>query len=85
MPIYQHINEQCVALANINDFLGTMNSGLKISCTIAVDPQKETNRGFFSQTDRRARNLTATWELKNKYTCFNYPVYVLVCYSPYVF
>uniref|UniRef100_A0A8P4GC93 VWFA domain-containing protein n=1 Tax=Dicentrarchus labrax TaxID=13489 RepID=A0A8P4GC93_DICLA len=42
---------------------GAMSSGLNISYVIDVDPMRQTYRGFFSQTDKKARNLTSTYTL----------------------
>ncbi|XP_040892771.1 integrin alpha-L-like [Toxotes jaculatrix] len=58
---------------------GTVNSGLNISYTIDVDPMRQTHRGFFSPTDRKARNLTSTYELRDKETCFSYPIHMPIC------
>uniref|UniRef100_UPI0037E83128 integrin alpha-L n=1 Tax=Semicossyphus pulcher TaxID=241346 RepID=UPI0037E83128 len=54
------------------------SSGLNISYTLDVDPMRHKFRGFFSQTDRRARNLTTTYML-TKDTCFNYSIYMPKC------
>ncbi|KAK5866566.1 hypothetical protein PBY51_020749 [Eleginops maclovinus] len=56
-----------------------MSSTLNISYTIDVDPTRQTYRGFFSQTDRKARNLTSTYELRDKDICFNHSIYMQKC------
>uniref|UniRef100_A0A8C4EYV9 VWFA domain-containing protein n=1 Tax=Dicentrarchus labrax TaxID=13489 RepID=A0A8C4EYV9_DICLA len=58
---------------------GAMSSGLNISYVIDVDPMRQTYRGFFSQTDKKARNLTSTYTLREKETCFNYSIYMPKC------
>ncbi|XP_054460569.1 integrin alpha-D [Anoplopoma fimbria] len=57
----------------------TKSSGLNISYMLIVDPTRQTFRGFFSETDRKARNLTSTYELKDGNNCFNYFVYMPKC------
>ncbi|KAL3067537.1 hypothetical protein OYC64_017292 [Pagothenia borchgrevinki] len=57
-----------------------MSSTLNISYSIDVDPTRTTMyRGFFSETDRKARNLTSTPELRDKDTCFNHSIYMQKC------
>ncbi|XP_031723040.1 integrin alpha-L isoform X1 [Anarrhichthys ocellatus] len=56
-----------------------MSSGLNISYMLNVDPMRQTNRGFFSQTNKKDRNLISTYELRDKDTCFNYSVYMPKC------
>ncbi|XP_051241529.1 integrin alpha-L-like isoform X7 [Dicentrarchus labrax] len=58
---------------------GAISSGLNISYILDVDPMRQTHRGFFSQTDEKARNLTSTYELRDKNTCFPYTIYMLKC------
>ncbi|XP_050926831.1 integrin alpha-L [Lates calcarifer] len=58
---------------------GTVNPELNISYTLEVDPMRQTYRGFFSPTDREARNLTSTHELKDKETFFNFTIYMAKC------
>ncbi|XP_044044763.1 integrin alpha-L-like isoform X2 [Siniperca chuatsi] len=58
---------------------GAMNSGLNISYTLDVDPMRQTHRAFFSPTDKTARNLTSTLELRDKDTCFNCSIYMPKC------
>ncbi|KAE8301014.1 Integrin alpha-L CD11 antigen-like family member A [Larimichthys crocea] len=55
---------------------GSTSSGLIISYTLNVDPMKQTHRGFFSQTDEKAWNLTSTCKLSDKDTCFNHSIYM---------
>nr|XP_046258402.1 integrin alpha-D [Scatophagus argus] len=54
-------------------------SRLNISYMLNVDPMRQTYRGFFSQTDRKARTFIHTCELKNGNTCFKYSVYMPKC------
>ncbi|KAF3851882.1 hypothetical protein F7725_005237 [Dissostichus mawsoni] len=56
-----------------------MSSTLNISYSIDVDPTRTMYRGFFSETDRKARNLTSTPELRDKDTCFNHSIYMQKC------
>lgn len=56
-----------------------MSSGLNISYTLSVDPMRPTYRGFFSHTDKKSRNLTSTYELRDQETCFNSSVYMPKC------
>ncbi|KAA8594504.1 hypothetical protein FQN60_011639 [Etheostoma spectabile] len=56
-----------------------MDLGLNISYTLEVDANRQTNRGFFSQTAKKARNLTSTYELRDPDTCFNYTIYMPKC------
>uniref|UniRef100_A0A8P4G3Z1 VWFA domain-containing protein n=1 Tax=Dicentrarchus labrax TaxID=13489 RepID=A0A8P4G3Z1_DICLA len=58
---------------------GAISSGLNISYILDVDPMRQTHRGFFSQTDEKARNLTSTYELRDKNTCFPYTIYMPKC------
>ncbi|XP_073333208.1 integrin alpha-L-like [Pagrus major] len=58
---------------------GAMHSGLNISYTLHVDPTRKIIRGFFSQNDRTAKNVTSTFELRDKHTCLNYPIYMPKC------
>ncbi|KAM9363266.1 integrin alpha-L-like [Symphorus nematophorus] len=55
------------------------SASLSISYTLEVDPMRQTHRGFFSPTDKTARNLTSTHELSNEYTCFAYFIYMPIC------
>ncbi|XP_028264897.1 integrin alpha-M [Parambassis ranga] len=53
--------------------------GLNITYMLNVDPMRQTNRGFFNQTDKTPRNLTSTYELINNETCFKYPIFMPKC------
>ncbi|XP_078121540.1 integrin alpha-M [Sander vitreus] len=57
----------------------TMDLGLNISYTLNVDPMRQMYRGFFSQTDKKARNITSTYELRDADTCFNFSIYMPKC------
>ncbi|XP_077427955.1 integrin alpha-M [Vanacampus margaritifer] len=58
---------------------GAMKLGLNISYILNVDPKRQAHRGFFSQSDRKSRILTFTYEMLDKETCFLYPIYMLKC------
>ncbi|XP_071359348.1 integrin alpha-L-like isoform X3 [Trachinotus anak] len=58
---------------------GTINSGLNISYTLEVDAMTQTYRGFFNPTDKKSRNLIATYELRDKNTCLNHTIYMPKC------
>ncbi|XP_072318892.1 integrin alpha-M, partial [Eucyclogobius newberryi] len=53
--------------------------GLNISYSLDVDPMRLTFRGFFNSTTKRRRNLTETYELRERETCFNRSVYMPKC------
>lgn len=55
-------------------------SGLNISCKFDVDAMRQTSRGFFSETDKKARTQAVTYELRDtkEDTCFNYSIYMPV-------
>uniref|UniRef100_A0A3Q1BMF0 VWFA domain-containing protein n=1 Tax=Amphiprion ocellaris TaxID=80972 RepID=A0A3Q1BMF0_AMPOC len=55
------------------------SSQMNISYTISVDPRRPISRGFFSETDKKARNLTTTFELEDKQLCFNHSIYMQKC------
>uniref|UniRef100_A0AAQ5YWQ5 VWFA domain-containing protein n=1 Tax=Amphiprion ocellaris TaxID=80972 RepID=A0AAQ5YWQ5_AMPOC len=58
---------------------GAESSQMNISYTISVDPRRPISRGFFSETDKKARNLTTTFELEDKQLCFNHSIYMQKC------
>ncbi|XP_061581094.1 integrin alpha-D isoform X2 [Cololabis saira] len=58
---------------------GAASSGLNITYTLSIDPMRQTHRGLFSRTDRKAKNLTSTHNLINKETCFTYSTYMPKC------
>ncbi|KAF7666949.1 hypothetical protein LDENG_00083350 [Lucifuga dentata] len=58
---------------------GAMSSGLNISYMLDADPMRQTYRGLFSETNKKARNLKSTHEFKDKQTCFNHSVYMMKC------
>lgn len=68
----------CSAVLTLSGFSGALTSGLNISCIVVVDPTRQTHRGFFSQTDNKARIHTATHELQSGENCFTYPIYMTV-------
>ncbi|XP_019121695.1 integrin alpha-L [Larimichthys crocea] len=57
---------------------GAMSSRLNITYMLDVDPARAIYRGFFSKTDKKARNHTSNHELL-KYTCFNHSIYMPKC------
>lgn len=69
---------QYVIAILLHAFTGAHSSGLNIFYMLDVDPMRQTYRGFFSQTDKKARNHTVTYNLKAKDTCFNYSIYMPV-------
>lgn len=54
--------------------------GPNISCTFNVDPKRQTNRGFFGNSNRKARTMT-TYQLLSaqKDTCLNFSIYMPKC------
>ncbi|XP_053190826.1 integrin alpha-D [Scomber japonicus] len=58
---------------------GIAGYGLNISYMLDVDPTRPTHRGFFSDTDRKARNLITTYELTDKETCVNHSINMKKC------
>ncbi|XP_068177473.1 integrin alpha-D isoform X2 [Antennarius striatus] len=56
-----------------------LSSGLSISYMLNVDPMRQTHRGFFSQTDHKARIVTAAQELRSRSTCSNHTLYIQNC------
>ncbi|KAF3687166.1 Integrin alpha-M CD11 antigen-like family member B [Channa argus] len=58
---------------------GPENAGLNISYTLSIDPMRQIYRGFLSQNDKKARNLTVAYELRQRETCFNYSIYMPEC------
>ncbi|XP_019735483.1 integrin alpha-M isoform X1 [Hippocampus comes] len=58
---------------------GTMKLGLNISYMLDVDPMRQSHRGFFAQSDKKSRNLTLTYQLLDKDTCFLYPIHMPKC------
>ncbi|KAM9314473.1 integrin alpha-M [Pholidichthys leucotaenia] len=55
--------------------LGVVSAKLNISYTVNVDPMRQAHRGFFSDTDKKARNVTAT-EIIDKNECFIHSIYM---------
>ncbi|XP_071396311.1 integrin alpha-L-like [Centroberyx affinis] len=59
---------------------GAPNTGLNIAYTLTVDPMRKTGfRGFLNESDKGAKNLQSTVELKSKQTCFNHSVSMPKC------
>ncbi|XP_010782102.1 integrin alpha-M [Notothenia coriiceps] len=66
----------CFEMVETTSKAEEMSSTLNISYSIDVDPTRTMYRGFFSETNRKARNLTSTPELRKKDTCFNHYIYM---------
>ncbi|KAJ0050840.1 hypothetical protein NL108_008186, partial [Boleophthalmus pectinirostris] len=58
---------------------GAVKTGLNISYSLDVDPMRQMFRGFFNSTKSKRRNLTETYELRDRETCFNHSVYKPKC------
>lgn len=54
---------------------------MTISYTLTIDQQNERSQGFFGSTTKKTRNFTSTLVLRNKFTCVQREVYMLVSYS----
>lgn len=58
-----------------------MSSGLTISYTLTIDLQNERSQGFFGSPTKKTGNFTSTLVLRNKITCVQQEVHILVSYS----
>lgn len=63
---------------SFTSFLGSLKSGLNISCFVNVDPLRQMSRGFFNVTGSKARNHTATQQILDRENCFTYRIYMTV-------
>ncbi|CAK6975744.1 integrin alpha-D [Scomber scombrus] len=68
--------EMVEATKSIEDKAGY---GFNISYMLDVDPTRPTHRGFFSDTDKKARNLITTYELTDTETCVNHSINMKKC------
>ncbi|XP_043969198.1 integrin alpha-D [Gambusia affinis] len=53
--------------------------GINVSFVLNVDPMRQSNRGFFSESGANNRKIIHTYELTDKETCFNYSIYMNKC------
>ncbi|PWA29303.1 hypothetical protein CCH79_00014040, partial [Gambusia affinis] len=57
----------------------TAGPGINVSFVLNVDPMRQSNRGFFSESGANNRKIIHTHELTDKETCFNYSIYMNKC------
>ncbi|XP_034044085.1 integrin alpha-X [Thalassophryne amazonica] len=87
-------NINCVTYTEINLPMGNLTvcfqkvqttfskpgeKSLNISYTVEVDPNRLMHRGFLSDSNRKARNLTLTKLLTGNTNCFNHLIYMPTC------
>ncbi|XP_045547214.1 integrin alpha-L isoform X1 [Salmo salar] len=58
---------------------GALSAGINISYLLDVDPVRQRSRAFYSDTNKGARRLLSTVELRKQRTCFNHSVYMTQC------
>jgi hypothetical protein len=51
---------------------------MNVSYLLDVDPVRQRSRAFYSDTNKGARRLLSTVELRKERTCFNHSVYMTV-------
>jgi hypothetical protein len=51
---------------------------MNVSYTLDVDPVRQRSRAFYNDTNKGARSLLSTVELRKERTCFNHSVYMTV-------
>uniref|UniRef100_A0A4W5N5J7 Zmp:0000001082 n=1 Tax=Hucho hucho TaxID=62062 RepID=A0A4W5N5J7_9TELE len=56
-----------------------LSAGINISYSLDVDPVRRRSRAFYSDTNKGARRLRYTVELRKERTCFNHSVYMTQC------
>ncbi|KAM9491202.1 integrin alpha-X-like isoform 2-T2 [Salvelinus alpinus] len=56
-----------------------LSAGMNVSYSLNVDPVRQRSRAFYSDTNKGARSLLSTVELRKKWTCFNHSVYMTQC------
>uniref|UniRef100_A0A674DV26 Integrin alpha-L-like n=1 Tax=Salmo trutta TaxID=8032 RepID=A0A674DV26_SALTR len=56
-----------------------LSAGMNFSYSLNVDPVRQRSRAFYSDTNKGARSLLSTVELRKKRTCFNHSVYMTQC------
>ncbi|XP_031685908.1 integrin alpha-X-like isoform X5 [Oncorhynchus kisutch] len=57
---------------------GALSAGMNVSYTLDVDPVRQRSRAFYNDTNKGARSLLSTVELRKEQTCFNHSVYMTV-------
>ncbi|XP_045072972.1 integrin alpha-L-like isoform X2 [Coregonus clupeaformis] len=58
---------------------GALSAGMNVSYSLVVDPVRQRSRAFYSDTNKGARRLRSTVELRKERTCFNHSVYMTQC------
>ncbi|XP_029537972.1 integrin alpha-X-like isoform X2 [Oncorhynchus nerka] len=58
---------------------GALSAGMNVSYTLDVDPVRQRSRAFYNDTNKGARRLLSTVELRKERTCFNHSVYMTQC------
>uniref|UniRef100_A0A8C7INE1 VWFA domain-containing protein n=1 Tax=Oncorhynchus kisutch TaxID=8019 RepID=A0A8C7INE1_ONCKI len=56
-----------------------LSAGMNVSYSLDVDPVRQRSRAFYSDTNKGARRLLSTVELRKERTCFNHSVYMTQC------
>ncbi|XP_052346502.1 integrin alpha-L-like isoform X2 [Oncorhynchus keta] len=56
-----------------------LSAGMNVSYLLDVDPVRQRSRAFYSDTNKGARRLLSTVELRKERTCFNHSVYMTQC------
>uniref|UniRef100_A0A673ZNP2 Integrin alpha-L-like n=1 Tax=Salmo trutta TaxID=8032 RepID=A0A673ZNP2_SALTR len=56
-----------------------LSAGMNVSYSLDVDPVRQRSRAFYSDTNKGARSLLSTVELRKERTCFNHSVYMTQC------
>uniref|UniRef100_A0A8C8MAK4 VWFA domain-containing protein n=1 Tax=Oncorhynchus tshawytscha TaxID=74940 RepID=A0A8C8MAK4_ONCTS len=56
-----------------------LSAGMNVSYSLDVDPVRQRSRAFYNDTNKGARRLLSTVELRKERTCFNHSVYMTQC------
>ncbi|XP_064801875.1 integrin alpha-L-like [Oncorhynchus masou masou] len=56
-----------------------LSAGMNVSYLLDVDPVSQRSRAFYNDTNKGARRLLSTVELRKERTCFNHSVYMTQC------
>ncbi|XP_045547216.1 LOW QUALITY PROTEIN: integrin alpha-L [Salmo salar] len=56
-----------------------LSAGMNFSYSLNVDPVRQRSRAFYSDTNKGARSILSTVELRKQRTCFNHSVYMTQC------
>uniref|UniRef100_A0A8C7P674 VWFA domain-containing protein n=1 Tax=Oncorhynchus mykiss TaxID=8022 RepID=A0A8C7P674_ONCMY len=56
-----------------------LSAGMNVSYLLDVDPVRQRSRAFYNDTNKGARRLLTTVELRKERTCFNHSVYMTQC------